>query len=291
MRVIALIFIVSFSLISESYAQWWVAPPKSKSQKSKTLKKSKKSRSKSRSRSARKRSRSQAPDFYATERVSLQKVKKDDHFFLRVQPQAGFSVFSLGGGDANFVLDDSQDEVNYFKGRTGALGGVLTELNLGMRQFTIETGLSFYMAGAATGDIGALVPGGNSSGGEINVEYIGLPIFAKYYLTDYSKTSFFAKIGIIPAFAMSKEVVTDNRLSGSSFFSTSTDQDEILSEEISSFDVLMGVGMGANVRINKNWSANVEGQLYHGVISLTESDQEWVFNQGLALTLGLGYLF
>ena len=280
MRVLLVAISLIFGLGSVAEAQWWVAPPK----KSKKYKKKKTKRAKSqrveirdevsRSRLARKRTR---------------RLKKSKNFFLRVAPQAGFSVFTLGGGDANFVLDDTADEANYYKGRTGASGGVLTEINLGFRQFTMETGLSMIMAGASTGDISSLFEGSGSSEGEINIEYIGLPILAKLYFDDYRKTTFYGKAGIIPVFAMSKDVVSNDRLNGS-FFTTSSTSDDLIND-ISDFDILFNAALGANIKINREWSATLEGQIYHGMMSVTEGEESSTFNQGIGLSLGVGYLF
>jgi hypothetical protein len=220
---------------------------------------------------------------------------------LRASYQVGLNISTLGGGDAQFSTFGSEGEQShYWRGQAGARATVLVDFSLGSPQWVIETGVDYLSAGAYTGQISypMKVEDGEPRktahmNTKLNLQYVGLPIFFKYYPRSFSQSGVFVKGGLEPVMLVNSTFDVPFPEDVSAFQSNDSPSplgDSPKDFNFQQFDVLTTVGAGLNIQIHPKWSIVLEGVVQQGIVSVDPAHGSSVFNQAFSLNFGFSML-
>lgn len=203
-------------------------------------------------------------------------VRHKSPLFYRFTALPLVSFSTLDGADSSTVSPKGiTDSAN-----VGFAGALLTDINLGLGKFVLETGVQFLQTGANTGINSMPVFGAPSTAinDQVSFNYMGLPINAKWMANGEYASTFYAKGGAIPSYMLSHTYS-----GGTTFFAS-----ENRFGGYNSFDVIFDLAVGYVLRINGNFQALVEIGGYQGIMPVMNNYN--VFNAGMTSGLGVAYL-
>jgi hypothetical protein len=176
---------------------------------------------------------------------------------LHITPVVGASIMKLAG-------DSSTGSSNT---DTGLSIGAFVEFGGGL--VTFQTGLLFNQFGGKGTD-------SDNSGANytVTIDYLNIPLLAKFNVMGNPLETFFFKIGLMPGFVLSKDA--SETLNGVSISGEASG--------VKSFDLPLLAGIGGTIPIAPNVSINLEGNFIYSLTSVTSSGT--IRNQGFQILAG-----
>lgn len=174
----------------------------------------------------------------------------------------------VGGSAGTFNIPGYERELNL-----GFSGGAT--IDIGGRNFVFETGLTYLELGMSRSVIG----GTELDEMRMNLNYVGIPLNAKYYFSNSEDSAFFGRIGVIPLFQVSSTAVARFQGRETARIDVPTNRN----------DVLGTVGFGGQFRVSSNMSILLEGNALLGAISITRDGAGDTRNIGLSFLTGLSF--
>lgn len=175
---------------------------------------------------------------------------------------------------------DGQSTQNLDGQRNGIGAGV--RLDIGRTEFVFETGLQYRQMGGITylytEELAREKGITDRLEADLELNYLSVPLMAKYYFNGRSNPSFYSRIGLQPSFLLFKEA----RLRNSKATSV------IDYSHISEFELTGAAGVGFQIPINDTTLAVFEGTYLRGLTSVF--DNTALYNNGFSGTFGLGIL-
>jgi hypothetical protein len=129
----------------------------------------------------------------------------------RITPSVSLILSGFSNVDKNSFASPYRDRDK----RLGTGAGVTVDI--GRSNLVLETGLLYQQLGS---DISSIpIPGFNfigalSGGPELKLDYLAIPIEAKYYFSGQEKSSWYVKGGLIPSFLVSKYAEISSQVFG-----------------------------------------------------------------------------
>ncbi|MBX9767381.1 MAG: PorT family protein [Bdellovibrionales bacterium] len=191
-------------------------------------------------------------------RNELRMSEKKSSIFKRI------SVFA-GGSAGTFTTPGFESQFNI-----GFSGGAT--IDIGARDFVFETGLTYLEMGMSRSLIGST----QLDEIRMNLNYVGIPLNAKYYFYN-SDSAFFGRIGVIPLFQVSSTGVA--RYQGKEL--------DRVNIETNKNDVIGTLGLGGHFRISSGMRILLEGNALLGAISIDKDKRGDTRNVGMSLLTGL----
>ncbi|TBW25763.1 porin family protein [Gramella sp. KN1008] len=177
--------------------------------------------------------------------------------------KAGVNFASIGGED-----------VDEFDGRTGFHAGILAEFMI-TEQFGIQPELLYSMQGAES----EYSESGITEKGKIKLDYINIPLLAKYYVTPALNFQLGPQLG----FLINSEGEYEVSFQGETMSETID-----LDEEVKNID--FGISGGLGYKLNSGIFFN--GRYTLGIIDINEENEfDGDGNQNNVFQLSVGYMF
>jgi hypothetical protein len=196
-------------------------------------------------------------DDKATDRhYTAKTISKDEGLIARAGGVLGFNLSTLSGSGVNTVSMST---------KTGLALGALVEL--GRSSFVIESGLLYRQMGATP-----TLSGFSLS--NIEMDYLGIPILAKFYLNDPEMSTIYLKAGIIP------QLLVNN--SGWSQFSGP-------SLTANTFDFELAAGVGGRIIVTDGMGVTIEAAYSQGLTSVASNLTNTMVNSAFTFTAGLNF--
>jgi len=213
----------------------------------------------------------------STSRMALRPVDetpRQDGFLFRVSLAPAVSISTFDGSMSSQVIPSGV--TNPYN--TSPAVNLLTDLNLlGTDKFVLQTGADFIQAGSQTGYVVEPWLTNFSYNEKVSLSYAGIPIDAKWMARGEHVSSFFAKLGVNPVFLVSHQYTTYAGYN-----------EEFRFGGYGTMDVLLTGGVGYSVKLGKNYSLDVDIEMYQGTIPVLSTYN--VFNVGGTAGIGLSYL-
>lgn len=180
---------------------------------------------------------------------------------VRLLPHVGGAFFEQVGS-----VDAGQPD-------SGLTLGVLADFGTGPLLF--ETGLQYLQAGARTAGLYQ----GRSASGRVRLDYIGVPLLAKFYVSgDVRSQGVYMKAGAMPMVLVGNQVSVVDGNSG-----------KIPSELLEPMDVVAVVGLGSSMIFERGMAIFVDGTFNRGLVKVNALGERKILNQGFTLNLGAAF--
>jgi hypothetical protein len=160
--------------------------------------------------------------------------------------------------------------------------GAGARLDIGRGDFVFETGIMYRQMGGVgyiySKDEAAEKHLTSQVAAEIELNYISIPLMAKYYFNGRENASFYAHGGLQPSILIYREARPQD-----------TNAPAVLDlSSVSDFDLVASVGMGFHIELNETTMMVFEGNYLRGLTSTMTNMP--VYTQGFQGTIGLGIL-
>lgn len=218
----------------------------------------------------------------APEEVSIPTPKShrigSSQMIRRIEGLYAMTSSSFDGGDSGTLIPGG---VSSQYNSSFANGMLLTDIDFGSPEFFIETGFLITQMGSGTGvsNQNGIFGQTTTTSEKVVLTYFGVPVNFKWRLTgDQDQSSFLVKAGAIPAFMASHNYTSSSNYSYESRFGA-----------YNTFDILLDLGIGYDLRITQHFHGIIDIAAYQGVLPVLTNDS--VFNYGLLAGVGVGYVF
>ncbi len=160
--------------------------------------------------------------------------------------------------------------------------GAGARIDIGRGDFVFETGIMYRQLGGVTylytADQAAEKNLNSQLPAEVELNYISIPLMAKYYFNGRDNASFYARAGLQPSLLIFREARPQD---------TNTNAIIDLSV-VNDFDLVASVGMGFQIELNETTMMVLEGNYLRGLTSVFNNMP--VYTSGFQGTIGLGIL-
>ncbi|MGY5846631.1 porin family protein [Salegentibacter sp. HM20] len=176
---------------------------------------------------------------------------------------------------ANFAtLNGDTDELD---SRTAIHVGVISEIPI-FERFSFQPELIYSAQGAQHSDSETWEDGTETADYKINLDYINIPLLAKYYITDGLNLQFGPQLGILLNAKEEEEYTFDGE--------TESYEEEI--EDAQTIDFSLAAGVGYQLDMGLFFNARYNAGLSN--IIETEMDDDYSIKNGV-FQLSIGYMF
>ncbi|RYZ67935.1 MAG: PorT family protein, partial [Proteobacteria bacterium] len=180
----------------------------------------------------------------------------------RMNLTAGMSSSKLTVNDD--LITDQNNQRADIDGRKNDVAASLT-FDLGSGPVVLETGAAYRSFGLKIND-----------NAHINLDYIGVPVMAKFYLGDVDTTAFFIRAGVRPSWAIGKSVeIGSLRTGGNPGFG------------VKNFDLPAVAGVGAKLAMGPQFGLLVSADYERSITKINEFGGDDVHNDALVFQAGL----
>jgi hypothetical protein len=204
------------------------------------------------------------------EKYNAAKIRSHRRVVSQLTPEFIYTGSVLDGADTQDL--DGQ--------RMGVGAGA--RLDIGRGDFVFETGILYRQMGgvsylysadeAAEKGLSTRLPA------EIELNYISIPLMAKYYFNGRDNSSFFARGGLQPSLLIYREARLQDTTAGAL----------IDMSNINDFDLIMALGMGFQIELNETTLITFEGTYLRGMTSVFNNMP--LYTNGFQGSVGLGIL-
>ncbi len=204
------------------------------------------------------------------EKYNSAKIRSHRRVLSQLTPEFIYTGSVLDGADTQDL--DGQ--------RMGIGAGA--RVDIGRGDFVFETGFLYRQLGgvsylysaeeAAQKNLSTRLPA------EIELNYISIPLMAKYYFNGRDNSSFFARGGLQPSLLVYREARLQDRSAGALIDMSS----------INDFDLIGALGMGFHIELNETTLITFEGTYLRGLTSVFNNMP--LYTSGFQGSVGLGIL-
>jgi hypothetical protein len=200
-------------------------------------------------------------------------------------------VAVVGGGSSTMLISGTETERDTVSSITGFSGGVLAELGGGF--LSLQSG-ALYMREGSLVTISTDDTNLELRKGEITIDYLGIPLLAKFNIMGEDSRRLTFKIGVVPAFLMSKASSvsktskdTDGKTTESNSMYTST-------EGLRETNLIAQAGFGVEVPMrffgSRSNDFRIEALYNRALLSLNQnSNSGQIYTQSVLMTIGMGF--
>ncbi len=184
---------------------------------------------------------------------------------------AGFAKTAEAQSPVNFGIKGGLNLANLSDGdadvRTGFIGGLVIDLGLPLLPLGVETGLYYSQKGSSDES--------NGTSGTFKLDYLEVPVLAKFSLGPPGPISPSFVIGPYAGFLLNSEFEGENEF-GSGTINLDDDTESI------DFGFIAGVGVDFNLGLTK---VNVQTRYGYGLVDVFEDESSK--NRALSITAGI----
>lgn len=173
------------------------------------------------------------------------------------------------GGSMGLITAGGNNEVN-----PGLSGGIT--LDIGRGNFVFETGIVYLEMGVAR----SLPAASGIDQARLNLNYVAIPLNAKYAFYQSDSVAFTGRIGVLPMLAVSQ--------TGTAHFQGNVVQ-RINLDELSKNDVAGTLGLGTRIRIGESSNLLIDAGGIVGAIPLNREVMGDTRNLGFSLLTGVSF--
>lgn len=180
----------------------------------------------------------------------------------RINLTAGMSSSKLTVND-DLITDQNNQRANIDSRKTDVAASLTVDLGSG--PVVLETGAAYRSFGLKIGD--------NS---RVNLDYLGVPVYAKFYLGDVDTTAFFIRAGVRPSWAVSKSVEIGNlNVGGGPGF------------PLKDFDLPGVAGIGAKIGFSEKFALLVSADYERSITKINDFGGDDIHNDALVFQAGM----
>lgn len=180
----------------------------------------------------------------------------------RVNIMGGMSSSKLTVND-DLITDKNNQRANIDSRKNDAAASLTVDLGNG--PVVLETGAAYRSFGLKLGE-----------NARVNLNYIGVPVYAKFYLGDVDTTAFFIRAGVRPSWAVSKSVeIGDLNVGGGPGF------------PLKDFDLPGVAGIGAKIGFSEKFALLVAADYERSITKINDFGGNDIHNDALVFQAGM----
>jgi len=211
--------------------------------------------------------------------------RKQDSIF-KIIPTLGY-VSTTVNGMLDYELKSGEQGNDAYQPWQGGFGaGILVDV--GHSNFVFETGLLYHQMGSKLKiNIESNLNNG-SANSELKLEYLAIPLVAKYNFSGARRTGIFIKGGLLPSLLLdAKEKSSYSKRALESGLTSSDSTTKSIKNDLKEIDVLGTLGAGININMSPSSVFLFDASYNYGFTQITK-DKDFK-NEGFLFLLGAAF--